>query len=202
MSQTTTKTQRPQEQEAALTPEYLEQVSNQSQASQQQSSDAVVKETYEMIVFNVSSQEYAVPITSVQEIILYQFPTRIPNAPAAIEGIINLRGKIIPVVNAYKRLGLKEALSSSDDANVSNKMKAASGIMVNDRIIILQVADQTVGIVVDAVSEVLQLNSDEIVAPPQQLAVNARFVTGIGKYQNRLLIMLDPSKLIFDKDGE
>lgn len=148
----------------------------------------------ELVAFRVSNQEYAVPIASVQEIILCQAPTRIPNAPTSVEGIINLRGKIIPIVNSHTRLGIEDTRET-----VLDPSKAS--VDAEERIIILQVEEQTVGFVVDGVSEVLNLETSNINQPPQD-NTQSRFVTGIGKYNDRLLILLDPSKIISTKDAE
>jgi purine-binding chemotaxis protein CheW len=171
----------------------------------------VSQELLEVVVFKVSGQEYAVPIQDVQEIILCQNPTRIPNASDSVEGIINLRGKIIPVVNSHIRLGLAQSSktplsTASNVATVETELNSTpeeKGQLASseDRIIILQVDNQTVGFVVDAVSEVLNLPMEDITPPPQD-AHQGRFVVGVGKYQERLLIVLDSAKIMLDNTSD
>jgi purine-binding chemotaxis protein CheW len=160
----------------------------------------------EMIVFRVQAQEYAVPIHVVQEIILLQRPTRIPNAPCYVEGIINLRGKIVPVIDAAKRLGLanNSVLDQYQLTAVGEEAeKNARALEIcDDRIIVFQIGTDTFGMVVDAVSEVLTIKHTAISQPPQELSQRERFVTGIGNHDNRLLIMLDPSRMIGGLDGK
>ena len=156
------------------------------------------QDVLELVVFKVTTQEYAVPIRAVQEIILCQKPTTIPNSPASVEGIINLRGKIIPVVNSHIRLGIDLNYSSFNKAtDVSD-----ASTMADERIIILQVGEETIGLVVDAVSEVLNLSNADISPTPAQLSLNTQFVTGIGKYNGRLLTLLDPEKILSMKEFE
>lgn len=170
--------------------------SQRHQLAQEYSQADSGQDIQELVVFRVTTQEYAVPIRAVQEIILCLEPTTIPNSPPSVEGIINLRGKIIPVVNSHIRLGI--------DMEKSNygKSGSQSASMTDERIIILQVGEETVGLVVDAVSEVINLAESQISPTPAQLSVNAQFVTGVGKYNGRLLTLLDPEKIISAKDVE
>ncbi len=158
----------------------------------------------EVIVFNVAKQEYCLPIVSVQEIIEMQSPTKVPNMPDFIEGIINLRGRIIPVINSKKRFGLsavvleeepeKEQVLFPENTLSTHMMNAP--VKSDNRIIVLEVDQQTTGLVVDSVSEVLNLPKAHIEVPPQDLALSSSFIVGIGKYLDKLLICLDPERII------
>lgn len=135
----------------------------------------------QMIVFQLGNEEYGVPITEVQEIIMVQEPTRIPKSPKFIEGVINLRGNIIPVVDGKKKFLI-------DTTNNTNS---------NDsRIMILELEEETIGLIVDAVSEVIHLQTNEIEPPPIDMGSESEFLWGVGKHQGRLLILLDPQKFL------
>jgi purine-binding chemotaxis protein CheW len=134
----------------------------------------------QLVLFRLGQEEYAISITQVKEIIQYKGATRLPNAPEYIEGIISLRGKIIPVVDLGKQLAL-----------------ATPGI--NDkRALIVETAGREIGIVVDEVTEVIRLQ-DSAIAPLPTATAN-RYIRGVGKEGTRLLILLDVDKL-FD-EGE
>ncbi|MDW7672994.1 MAG: chemotaxis protein CheW [Bacillota bacterium] len=139
----------------------------------------------QLVVFQIkpggeeSLQEFGVPITQVQEIIRLTTPTKIPNAPNFMEGIINLRGKVVPVIDLKKRFNVPVAKYNEDT-----------------RIIVVEISGQTVGIVVDAVSEVLRLAEEAIEPPPSFIAgIAADYLTGVGKISERLLILLDLDKI-------
>ena len=128
--------------------------------------------------------EYGVPITQVQEIITMTRPTQLPQAPDFVEGIINLRGKIIPIIDLKKRFQM-----------------GISDITSDTRSVVVEVEGQTVGIIVDEVSEVLRLaNSDIEPAPAIIGGITAEYLTGVGKIEGRLLILLDMNKILTDKE--
>lgn len=123
--------------------------------------------------------EYAISITRVQEIIPMPVPTRLPQVPDFIEGIINLRGKIIPIIDLKKRFSM--------GASVTNK---------ESRSVIIDMDGQTIGITVDEVNEVLRLTPEKIEAPPAVIGgITAEYLTGVGKLEDRLLIILDVDKI-------
>ncbi|HPT69904.1 MAG TPA: chemotaxis protein CheW [Syntrophomonas sp.] len=125
--------------------------------------------------------EYAVPISSVQEIIPLPVPTRLPQVADFIEGIINLRGKIIPIIDLKKRFTLGDP---SDD------------FVQDRRCIIIDMDGQIIGIIVDEVNEVLRLSSDNIDKPPAVISgITAEYLTGVGKLEDRLLIILNVEKV-------
>lgn len=135
----------------------------------------------QLVTFKLGNEEYAVDILKVQEINRMVEITTIPNAPVYVEGVINLRGKVIPVINLRKKFGFE-----------SKEVDAHSRIIVVD-------VGNTVGLIVDSVSEVLRLSSDTVEPPPQMAGNNsADYILGIGKLEDRLLILLDIESLLRD----
>ncbi len=139
----------------------------------------------QLVSFNLGNEEYAVDILKVQEINRMVEITTIPNAPSYVEGVINLRGKVIPVINLRKKFGFE-----------SKEMDAHSRIIVVD-------VGNTVGLIVDSVSEVLRLSSDTVEPPPKMTGNgSAEYIMGIGKLQDRLLILLDIESLLRDSNSQ
>ncbi|MEZ6192496.1 MAG: chemotaxis protein CheW [Phycisphaerales bacterium] len=136
-------------------------------------------ELLQLVSFEVGEEEYAVPILSVQEINRMMQITRVPQSPPFVEGVINLRGKIIPVIDLRKRFGLTE-LENSDDV----------------RIIVVEVTNRVIGFTVDRVNEVLRINSNIVEPPPSMVCgLDTEYVQGVGKLDDRLLILLHLEKL-------
>lgn len=135
----------------------------------------------QLVSFSLGSEEFGVEIGMVQEIVRMPEITRIPRTPEFVEGVVNLRGKIIPVVDLRKRFRLP--------ALAPNK---------SSRIVIMSVKSRTVGMVVDAVSEVLRLDSGAIEPPPEMVAasVDVSFLKGIATHAGRLLILLDLEQVL------
>jgi len=133
----------------------------------------------QLVTFKLGKQEYAVDILKVQEVNRIVEITFMPNMDDAVEGVINLRGKVIPIVSLRKKFGME-----------ANEADGKARIMVID-------AGRTVGLIVDSVSEVLRLSPDTVEQPP---AVAQRgsldYVKGVGKLENRLVMLLDVEKLI------
>ena len=141
--------------------------------------DKVKTEEIQMIVFMLGAEEYAVPITAVQEIIMPQEPTRIPKSPESVEGVINLRGQIIPIIDGRKKFNL-----------LSEKEIEHDHVTEDTRIMLLEVKEDTIGLVVDKVSEVIHLNTANIEPPPTDVGLETDYLYGVGKYETRLLILL------------
>ncbi len=138
------------------------------------------EEMLQLVSFKLGDEEFGVDIMQVQEIIRMQEITSVPNAPEFVEGVINLRGRVIPIIDLRKRFGLEE--KSHDKAT---------------RIIVVKVDDLTVGLVVDEVSEVLRIPADTVEPPPPIVAgVESEYIRGVGKLEDRLLILLDLSKTL------
>ena len=139
----------------------------------------------QLVGFRLDNEDYAIAITKIQEIILMKPITRIPQVPDFIEGLINLRGSVIPIVNLRKRFGLPPR--ELDDET---------------RTIVVNVHDKTVGCIVDAVTQVMRINRDQIQPPPLSvLAVNHQYLAGLARLDDRLMIILDIEKLFERRAG-
>jgi purine-binding chemotaxis protein CheW len=141
-------------------------------------------EELQLVSFNIGSEEFGVDILKVQEINRMVEITRVPQAPHYVEGVINLRGKVIPIVDLRKRFNLE--------------MKEYDK---NTRIVVVDIEGSIMGMIVDAVSEVLRLPASTIEPPPDIVTgVNSDYIKGVAKLDNRLLIFLDLSKVIDFKE--
>lgn len=141
-------------------------------------------ESSEFLTFRLGKEEYGIEILKVQEIRRWEQPTSIANAPAFIKGVINLRGTIVPVVDMRIKFGLGEA--AYDMFTV---------------VIILNVAGRIVGMVVDAVSDVMTLPAELIrPAPDFSEAFDTQFIIGLGTLENRMLILMDIEKLMISAE--
>jgi purine-binding chemotaxis protein CheW len=137
------------------------------------------EELLQLVSFNIDAGGFGIDILQVQEIIRMLEVTRIPNAPQHVEGVINLRGRIIPIVDLRSRLGI--ARKEHDN---------------NTRIVVVELSGTVVGFVVDAVREVLRVPKSVTEPPPQIVGgVDAAFITAVGKLEDRLLILLDMEKV-------
>lgn len=137
----------------------------------------------EYLVFKLGGEEYGIDILKVQEIRGYAVTTRIPDAPAFIEGMIDLRGTMVPIINMRRRFSLGEAVY--DHMTV---------------VIILNMNTHVVGMVVDSVSGVVQLYQDEVKAAPSKAIIDAECLAGAGSFENRMLILMDIEKLMASPD--
>jgi purine-binding chemotaxis protein CheW len=134
----------------------------------------------EYLSFTLGNEHYGVDILKVQEIRGYDSVTRVPDAPDYIKGVINLRGTIVPVIDLRLKLRLDEARYD------------AFTVMI-----VLNVEDRVVGIVVDSVSDVIPLTSDQIRPTPEfGAAVDTRVISGIGTHDDKMLILLDIETLL------
>jgi len=138
----------------------------------------------EYLTFTLGAEEYGVDILKVQEIRGYDSVTRIPEAPDFIKGVINLRGTIVPVVDM--RLKFKLGKAEYNEFTV---------------MIILNISRRVVGMVVDGVSDVMQLTAEQIrPAPEFGGAINTRYITGLGTLDERMLILVDIERLMSGAD--
>jgi purine-binding chemotaxis protein CheW len=138
----------------------------------------------QLVGFRLDDEDYAIAITKIQEIILMKPITRIPQVPDFIEGLINLRGSVIPIINLRKRFGLPSR-------NVDDET----------RTIVVNIHDKTVGCIVDAVTQVMRISRDQIQPPPLAvLAVAHQYIAGLARLEDRLLIILDIDQL-FDEQS-
>jgi purine-binding chemotaxis protein CheW len=136
-------------------------------------------EVLQLVGFHVGGEEYGLDILRVQEIIRLQHLTRVPNSPDAIDGVMNLRGKIIPVIALRKRFGLESVPPDK-----------------HTRIVVVEIQGTVLGFIVDSVSEVLRIPADTIEPPPQLGQAKQEYVSGVGKLDDRLLILLDVDRLM------
>ena len=136
---------------------------------------------YQLVVFTVGDEEFGVNISQVREIVRLVQSTYLPKAPAFIEGVVNLRGQVVAIIDLAKRLG------------ISAKPRGAL-----TRIIIIEIGETTVGMVVDSVSEVLRLSPEDIEQVPSliETEVPEHYVHGVGKLKDRLLVLLDLDKVL------
>jgi purine-binding chemotaxis protein CheW len=133
------------------------------------------KDIIHVVSFVLHNEEYAIEITKVKEIILLEGVTRVPQMPDFIEGIINLRGTVIPVIDLRKRFGLP-ADTDPDQT----------------RIVVTRMENRIVGIIVDAVSQVMKIPKANIQPPPETIAgLVGKYLTGVAKLEDRMVIMLD-----------
>lgn len=141
--------------------------------------------TLQLVSFRLGQEEYGVEITKVQEIILMGEITKVPQTPEYIKGLINLRSSVIPIVDLRLRFGLPPQ-DTTDET----------------RIMVVNVRGKTIGIIVDAVSEVLRINKDQIAPPPPTVAgLGREYLTGLVKLDKRLLILLDIERILDEQDG-
>ncbi len=138
------------------------------------------QELLELVSFNVGNEEFGVDISYVQEIIRMMQITKVPNAPEFVEGVINLRGRVIAVINLRYKLGLSKIDYDK-----------------NTRIIVVEVKGNTVGFIVDAVSEVLRIPANITEAPPEIVSgIDSDFIKSVGKLEDKLLILIDLEKIL------
>ncbi|MEW6459202.1 MAG: chemotaxis protein CheW [Bacillota bacterium] len=146
--------------------------------------EASRKREEQLVVFQLAGQTYGVDIARVFEIIRMEAITRVPKAPSFVEGVIKLRGSIIPVIDLRKRFAMPPAESTA-----------------NNRIVIVEMGGTTIGMIVDAVSEVLRVSQADIEPPPPMVAgVDAAYLRGIALWRDRLIILLDLEKILAEKE--
>jgi purine-binding chemotaxis protein CheW len=140
-------------------------------------------ELMQLVSFVIGKEQFGVDILMVQEIIRMTPITSIPNSPEFIEGVINLRGHILPVIDLRKRLHLTP-LAEEDK--------------INTRILIINIQDRVTGFIVDAVSEVLKIPTSSIEPPPEIVVagLKGQYIFGVCKLDERLLILLDFNKIL------
>ncbi|EOD01668.1 chemotaxis protein CheW [Caldisalinibacter kiritimatiensis] len=136
------------------------------------------------VVFKLGKEEYGIDIMNVKEIGPYQESTKVPNTPSFIEGIINYRGNVIPIINLKKRFNL-------DDKGVTN----------NTRIIVISLNDKQIGFIVDEASETLRIAEDDIDPAPDMITgIDRKYITGVGKVDDRLIILIDLEKVLSEEE--
>jgi purine-binding chemotaxis protein CheW len=138
----------------------------------------------QLVVFELNKEVYGVDIAKVHEIIRMQNITQVPRAPEFVEGVINLRGRVIPVVDLRQRFGFPKAEYSKQS-----------------RIVVVEIDGQTIGMVVDGVSEVLRVSTSSIEPPsPVVTTLDSDYLKGIAKLEDRLIILLQLDKILSDAE--
>jgi purine-binding chemotaxis protein CheW len=144
------------------------------------SSAAAIARELHIVGFQVGRETYGVPITSLHEIVRVPEITAVPDAPEFMEGVINLRGKIVSVMDLRKRLGEKKVTTSK-----------------RNRILVVEHRGRLCGLIVDSASEVLKIPAADVEASPAALQEDGlNCVTGLGKYKGRLIVLLDMARLL------
>jgi purine-binding chemotaxis protein CheW len=137
-------------------------------------------DSIQVVSFKLGSEEYGVDIGQVQEINRLVAITHVPRAPHFMEGVINLRGQLIPIIDLRTRFGMERADHSK-----------------NTRIVVTEIGAKRVGMVVDSVSEVLRLPLEQIEEAPEMISgVDTEYIRGVGKIDDRLIILLDLAKIV------
>ena len=154
---------------------------NHSMKQQDENAEAVLQ----FVSFVIDEEEFGVDILNVQEIIRLVEATRVPHSPSFVEGVINLRGRIVPVIDLRGRFGLPGREADRDT-----------------RIIVVDLAGTVVGFRVDSVREVIRVHR-HVIEPPPDLAtgIEARYITGVAKLEDRLLILLDLNEILTTEEG-
>ncbi len=138
----------------------------------------------QLVSFVIQNEEFGVDILKVQEIIRPMDITRVPNAPAFVEGVINLRGRIVPIVDLRARFGLPPREQGKDT-----------------RIVVVELHEQVTGFMMDAVKEVIRVDQDVIEPPPElAIGVDTEYLKGVAKLDDRLLILLDLEEVLSDDE--
>lgn len=144
-------------------------------------------EELQLVVFKLGKEEYGVDIAQVREIVRWQQITKVPQAPSFVEGIVNLRGQIIPIVDLAKRFSLMTGEASREESR---------------RIVVVHIDGRAIGILVDGVSEILRIPTSQIEPPPPIVAgtMGADFLRGVGKVDGRLIIILDLNRIFSQEE--
>ena len=140
----------------------------------------------QLVVFELADEHYGLDITTVESIIKMQAITKLPHAPNFVEGITNLRGTVVPVMDLRRRFGVESKIADRET-----------------RIVVTNINHMQVGVIVDAVSQVLRIQDEAIEPPPpMSTTINSAFILGIAKLDNQLVILLDLEKILTVEEQE
>jgi purine-binding chemotaxis protein CheW len=138
-----------------------------------------------ILIFSINNEHYATDIMEVERILGYEAPTKIPDSPSFVEGVINYEGKILPVISLSKRFNLLP------DQNEKNDLK----------IIVAKENERKIGIIVDVVSEVRNISTDSIENPPEVVSgISSRYIKGLIKIDKQIIIFLNISSILTDDE--
>ena len=141
---------------------------------------APIERELHLVVFQLGAEEFAVPIAVVREVVRVGDITRVPHAPGHIRGVMNLRGRILPVVELRSRLGLEPAV-----------------VTPRSRVVVADVRGRTLGLLVDGVARVIKLSEREVAAPPDEVrAAGSDAITGVARIKERLLLLLELDRIL------
>lgn len=137
-----------------------------------------------VLVFNINEEYYATDIMEIERILGYEEPTKLPDSPSFVQGVINYEGNILPVISLTKRFGL----------NIDNKKE-------DTKIIVAKQQGSKIGIIVDVVSEVRDVNADSIEAPPEIVAgISKRYIKGLIKIDGKIIIFLNLVEILTEEE--
>ncbi|MCR5080910.1 MAG: chemotaxis protein CheW [Treponema sp.] len=143
----------------------------------------------QLVTFQLGDELYGVDIMDVKEIVKTQVVRPIPNAPFYVEGIINLRGEVVPIINLHKRFYIKKMAVSDSD------------IEDDGGFIILDIEGNKIGIIIDRIARVIPVDTDEIKPPPQMVTgIGTEYIQGVVRQDNSYLIILHTRKLFSSKE--
>ena len=148
--------------------------------------DDQTSDLLQLVGFQLGNEEYGIDILKVQEINRVTEITKIPQSPDFVEGVINLRGNVIPIIDLRKRFHMPEREHDKQT-----------------RIVVGEIDGRTVGFIVDAVSEVIRLPANTVEPPPSIVSdEKSQYISGVGKLEDRLLMLLDIDKILTGTDKE
>jgi purine-binding chemotaxis protein CheW len=145
------------------------------------SSDVLIQ----LVTFNLVGEEFGLPILDVREIIRMVDVTPVPHSPDFVEGVINLRGQILPVIDLRKRFNLESSEADEDT-----------------RIVVVEINNNLIGLIVDGVNEVLRIPSDTVNAAPQIVSsgIGAEYIQGIAHYDEKMIILVDLERVFSSEE--
>ncbi|KGN03445.1 chemotaxis protein CheW [Clostridium novyi A str. 4570] len=139
-----------------------------------------------VLIFKINNQYYATDIKEVERILGYEVPTNLPDSPEFIEGVINHEGNILPVMSIAKKFNIQES---------DNKKNA--------KIVVIKEVQNKIGVIVDVVSEVRNIYLKDIEQPPEIISeVSKRYIEGLIKLENKIIIFLNLGKILTDEEKE
>ena len=142
--------------------------------------NSAVEELMQIVTFNISNEKFCVDILKVKEIIRMVNITEVPNTPYFVDGVINLRGKVIPIINIRSKFGLPRIEYDS-----------------STRIIVFELESKHIGFIVDVVIEVLRIPKSSFETPPEIIAgIDVKYIKSVGIWNNQMTILLDLDKIL------
>ena len=141
----------------------------------------------QVVIFKIGKEEYGIDIMKVVEIVLHQEIRQVPDTPHYIEGIINLRGEIHPIYNLRTRFKMTDKVADEQT-----------------KIIVIRTVERNIGFIVDNVSEILSISDDDIQDAPSIVNTTGgdKYIQGVAKQGNRMIVLLDVDRLVSDKDNQ